>query len=50
MCGVTALRLCSDYLVLNNSELVMTGVEVLVAYVKALSWSPVGAKNEYRKN
>jgi hypothetical protein len=51
LCGVTALCRCSDYLVLNNSELVMTGAEVLVAYVKALSWqSPVRAEKEHRKN
>jgi hypothetical protein len=51
LCGVTALCLCSDYLVLNNSELVMTGAEVLVVHVKALSWqSAVGAEKEHRKN
>jgi len=50
LCGVTALCLCSDCLVLNNSELVMTGAEVLVAYVKALSWqSPVGVEKEHTK-
>lgn len=31
LCGVTALCLGSDYLVLNNSEVVMTGADVLVA-------------------
>lgn len=51
LCGVTTLPLCSDYLVLNNSELVMTGTEVLVAYVRALFWqSPVGAEKEHIKN
>jgi len=51
LCNVTALCLCSDYLVLNNIELVMTRAEVLVAYIKALSWqSPVGAEKEHRRN
>ena len=51
LCGVTALCLCSDCLVLNNIELVMTGAEVLVAYIKALAWqSPVGAEKEHRRN
>jgi hypothetical protein len=51
LCGLIALCPCSDYLALNNSELVMTGAEVLVAYVRLLSWqSPVGAEKEHIKN
>jgi len=51
LCGVTELCLCSDYLVLNNIELVTPGAEVLVAYIKALSWhSPVRAEKEHGRN
>ena len=48
--GVTALCLCSDYLVLNYNELVMTGAEVLVAHFRAMSWrSLVRAVKEHKK-